>query len=162
MSSAGDQLRKCGTGQDMGEGWITSCGVTSVSSLHFWATCHFFCMTRWRSLRNSLGGVTVHPGEFNLPRAGSDAGCAAGCVAGCCFIDDFSGSRRGSVGGSADLPGGSSCADALADGLCTSRSSKVIRRFFLLGLLFSAVLPHSGGNADAVALLPAKLNLLPE
>ena len=144
------------------DGWITSCGVTSVSSLHFWATCHFFCMTLCKSFRKSLGGVTAHPGELSLPSpTGSATGSVAGSVAvECCFMDDFSGSRRGSVGGSVDLHSGSSCADALADGLCTSRSSNVIRRFFLLGLLFDPALPHSGGSTGAVPLLPL-LTLLP-
>ena len=162
------------------DGWITSCGVTSESSLHFWATCHFFCITRCKSLRKSLGGVTVHPGEFNLPIAGTPVAAAAaattaGCTAECCFIDDLSGSRLGSVGGSADLHTGSMCdaaADAAADaanaaahGLWTSRSSNVIRRFFLLGLLFSVAPPHSGAVTllallpmlPVLALLPARL-----
>lgn len=63
----------------------TSCGVVAGSSLHFSATCHFFRMTRCRSLRKSRGGFDVE----SVRRLG-DVGCC---------VDSRVASARGGGGG---------------------------------------------------------------
>lgn len=92
----------------------TSWGILS-KSLHFCATCHFFCITRWRLFRNDLGGVTLFPGLSRRPG----------------WLSRVESERRGSGG----RPVGDSGAGAAGGMFCTS-SRKVIRLTFFCGLFW--------------------------